>query len=247
MTPAGRLSRPDRERPIDIGYRGRRPPLDWGGAAQEKYEIAVQFRERAAATGLNLDIETDEHMRIYGRAWPRFIANCKGVLGTESGAEITDPVSGASVPYRTISPRHFEAAALRSVQILYEGRYSGALEPMVHYLPLRKDFSNFDEVIASFRDPAVRQRLVDNAERDLIASGRYDYAAFIAAVDAELRAAGLEPGSGDAARRAAAALYPGPVQRRLRRWRRAPRITARIARLRARELAARARAGTGRA
>ena len=52
-----------------------------------------------------------------------------------------------NVYYRTISPRHFEAAAFRICQVLFEGRYSGVLEPMVHYIPLKKDFSNIDEVI----------------------------------------------------------------------------------------------------
>jgi hypothetical protein len=238
-----KLQRPDRDRPIDIGYRGRRPPSSWGGAAQEKYDIAVRFREHAMNSGLTLDIETDEHRRIYGRRWPRFIAGCKAMLGTESGAEITDPVSGTLVPYRTISPRHFEAAALRSVQILYDGHYSGALVPMVHYIPLRKDFSNFDEVIAAFRDPSVRQRLADSAETDLIASGRYGYSAFVAMLDGELHEAGLRPSADDGAVSGArSTLYPGAAVRRLRRWRRAPRISARIARIRAREIAARVRA-----
>ena len=31
---------------------------------------------------------------------------------------------------------------------LFEGRYAGAMEPMRHYIPLRKDFWNFDEVVA---------------------------------------------------------------------------------------------------
>ena len=46
--------------------------------------------------------------------------------------------------YRTISPRHFEAAAFRICQVLFEGEYSGVLQPMVHYVPLKKDFSNFE-------------------------------------------------------------------------------------------------------
>ena len=30
---------------------------------------------------------------------------------------------------------------------------------MVHYIPLKKDFSNFDEVIERFRDKDVRKEL----------------------------------------------------------------------------------------
>jgi hypothetical protein len=95
--------------------------------------------------------------------------------------------------YRTISARHFEAAAMRSCQILFEGRYSGALEPMTHYIPLRKDFSNFDEVVRLFRDPALRRELTENAHRDLIASGRFSYESYIARFDEDMIAAGLDP------------------------------------------------------
>jgi len=70
-----------------------------------------------------------------------------------------------------MSPRVFEAAAVRSCQILFEGRYSGILEPMVHYIPLKKDFSNFEEVLRRYRDESIRRELTENAHRDLIASG----------------------------------------------------------------------------
>jgi hypothetical protein len=224
-------SRPDSRRPIDIGYRGRRPPAAWGGAAQEKYEIAGEFQRRAQDLDLVLDIETDESKRIYGRAWPRFIGRCKAVLGTESGAAITNPLDGRDVPYRTISPRHFEAAALRSCQILYEGRYSGILEPMTHYIPLRKDFSNLDEVITAFRSPRLRHELTGNAHRDLVASERLTYGGFIRGFDAELEAAGLRPTAGAAANRSIArALYPPKPLRTARRSWRALRVGFRVIR-----------------
>jgi hypothetical protein len=97
-----------------------------------------------------------------------------------------------NIPYRTVSPRHFEAAALRVCQILFAGKYSGILEPMVHYIPLEKDFSNIDEVLRRFRDPAVRRRLTENAYADLIASGRYSYKRFVESFDGELVASGQE-------------------------------------------------------
>ena len=84
------------------------------------------------------------------------------------------------VDLRTIGPRHFEAAAFRVCQVLFEGRYAGVMEPMRHYIPLRKDFSNFDQVVARCATPSVRRELTENAHRDLIASGDYDYAQFVA-------------------------------------------------------------------
>jgi hypothetical protein len=206
---AERFVRPDEEREIDIGYRGRTLRPYMGKGSQEKAEIGTRFFERARDSGLKLDIAVDEESRIYGDAWFEFTASCRAVLGTEAGVSIFDVEdvvrteyerSGVvlsewedNIYYRTVSPRHFEAAALRVCQILYEGRYSGILEPMVHYIPLKKDFSNFDEVLERFRDRELRRELTENAYRDLIASGRYSYARFIASFDAELVASGYAP------------------------------------------------------
>jgi hypothetical protein len=215
-----RLSVPEERRPIDIGYRGREIPAYSGQGGYEKAIIGQRFVELGADTDLVLDIEVGEESRLYGKRWPRFLARCKGILGVESGVSIFDvddevsseyeeiasqgrevrledlksaPALEGNVYYRTLSPRHFEAAALRNCQILFEGRYSGAMEPMVHYIPLRKDFSNFDEVVASFKDPALRRELTANAHRDLIASGRYSYRTFIESFDRDMAEAGLEP------------------------------------------------------
>jgi hypothetical protein len=215
-----RLSMPDERRSVDIGYRGRQIPAYSGRGGYEKAIIGERFAELAADSDLVLDIEVGEESRLYGEQWPRFLAHCKGVLGVESGVSIFDldnevtseyeeiaargrepaledlksaPRLEGNLYYRTISPRHFEAAAFRTCQILFDGQYSGLMEPMVHYIPLRKDFSNFEEVIARFKDPAVRRELTANAHRDLIASGRYSYKAFIENFDEDMVAAGVEP------------------------------------------------------
>jgi hypothetical protein len=219
---SGELTRLDEARTIDVGYRARRLPYHMGRGAQEKHDIGVEFARRAEGLGLVLDIDTDERRRILGGGWYDFLASCRAVLGVEAGVSIFDLDGEAEVactrllaaepnlsfdeverrllhrwegnlPYRTVSPRHFEAAALRVCQILFDGHYSGVLEPMVHYIPLRKDFSNFDEVIALFRDRAFRERMTATAHRDLIASGRYSYGRFVHDFDARLLARGLVP------------------------------------------------------
>jgi len=188
-----------------------------------------------------LDIDVSEQRRIYGKAWYEFIASCRCMLGVESGVSLFDledevrheyaalVADGGQptldelergalgrwdgrVPYRTISPRHFEAAALRTCQVMFEGSYSGAMQPMVHYIPLRKDFSNFDEVVERMRDTELRRTLVENAHRDLISSGQWSYARFIAQVDGVLADAGLVPAP---ARAVASALATGAWRRTL--------------------------------
>jgi hypothetical protein len=189
-----RFGLPDEARPVDVGYRGRRAPAAWGAAAQEKYEIGLRFLSHAEGSGLRLDIAVDEASRLYGDDWFRWLGRSKATLGTESGAEIVWPSSPAGrIPYRTISPRHFEAAACRTCQVLFEGSYSGLLESMVHYIPLRKDFADFDEAMSVFHDRETRVRIAANARRDLIDSDELTYRRYIVETDDELEsAAGLD-------------------------------------------------------
>jgi hypothetical protein len=244
-----RFRLPDDQRPIDIGYRGRQIPAYSGRGGYEKQTIGRRFAELGAGSGLVLDIEVGEGDRLYGDDWFRFLGRCKGVLGVESGVSIFDiddrvvseyeeraargeeatpeTLSGAAelegnIHYRTISPRHFEAAVVRNCQILFEGRYSGVMEPMVHYIPLRKDFSNFDEVVRLFRNGDVRRALTENAHRDLIASGRYTYEVLIRGFDEDMLAAGVEP---------AQPVDAAAIKRALRdrRWRREVRAQLRWA------------------
>lgn len=243
---ARELTKPDTERQIDIGYRGRRLSYYMGKGAQEKIEIASGVSQRASGLGLKLDIETEESKRIYGRAWYEFIANCRAVLGVEAGVSILDVEDVVrtecerllvlnpklsfeeiservlrswedNIPYRTISPRYFEAAALRTCQILFEGKYSEIMQPMVHYIPLKKDFSNFEDVICLFKDQGLRRELSENAYHDLIESGQYTYKKFIEGFDQELLDMGFRPDVSTVEdERVTAVLDHGRVLRQLR-------------------------------
>jgi hypothetical protein len=200
--------RPLRERLVDVGYRGRDLPY-WGGSlTHEKQWIAQGFLERAPRYGLRTDIAWREEDRIYGDRWLDFIASCRATLGTESGASIADfdggveravkafmqqhpgasfeEVHGAvlgpfegNVTIKAISPRVFEAAALGTALVMFRGDYSGIVSADEHYIPLEKDFSNMDEVVAKLKDDAFITRLVERAHTDLVSSGRWSYARFI--------------------------------------------------------------------
>mgnify|MGYP001372677976 FL=1 len=63
--------------------------------------------------------------------------------------------------------------------ILFEGKYQSIVEPGKHYIELKKDFSNIDEVIEKAQDPFVYQRITDRAYNDLILSGKYSYRLFV--------------------------------------------------------------------
>jgi hypothetical protein len=199
-------------RPIDVGYRGRSLPYWLGRLGHEKVEIGRRFLECAAGTGLRCDIAWTESARIYGRAWSTFLGSCRTVLTSESGASIVDfdgsaeaavkryvaahPTAGYEEVERdvltpflggpeiaTISPRVFEAAAHRTGLIMFPGRYSDIVEPWRHYIPLAKDFSNFNEVAERVRDTDFLESITRVAHEDLIASGHYSYAKFIETFD----------------------------------------------------------------
>jgi hypothetical protein len=71
--------------------------------------------------------------------------------------------------FTAISPRVLEAGLLGSGQILVEGDYSGIVKPWEHFIPIKKDASNFDEVSAAMMDISAVQKMIKNC-RDAILS-----------------------------------------------------------------------------
>ncbi|MBL8590354.1 MAG: glycosyltransferase [Methylobacteriaceae bacterium] len=204
---------PLRDRKILIGYRGRKLPYQYGELGQEKYRIGVEAKRRAEEQRLPVDIEVDDTRRIYGNDWYRFLGSCRATLGTESGANIFDfdgslrraAENNANITFlefadkylqgregeiimNQISPKIFEAIRLRTALILFEGEYSGVVKPNIHYIPLMKDFSNFDEVVRKITDDSFVSALTERAFADIVASGRYSASKFVAGVDAYLSA-----------------------------------------------------------
>jgi hypothetical protein len=206
-------TKPIAQRAVHVAYRTRELPFSLGALSQQKVEIGKRFAELAPEYGLTCDIGWRLEDRIYGRDWMRFQASTKAALGTGSGASITDfdgtlesrveeyvaehpkadfeevsrkilqPYEG-NVMMEVISPRVFEAAALRTALVLYPGEYSGVIEPERHFIPLERDFSNMDEVAQRLLDNRYLQELVDRTYDEIVDSGRYTYRAFIAEFDA---------------------------------------------------------------
>jgi hypothetical protein len=195
------------QRPIDVGYRARRPPYWLGALGQEKIIIGEKFASHPAAAHLSMDISVEEHDRLYGEAWVDFLGKCKAVLLVESGASVIDfsgeieiavenacaedklcTFNEASQRFFTdvdgkhiinpISPRVFEAAAARTVMIAFEGNYSGIMQAWRHYIPLKKDFSNMADVVTALRNTTQIEKIAENAYKDLAAAPQYSYDEF---------------------------------------------------------------------
>lgn len=206
---------PLEERPIDVGYRSRKTPYWLGKLGQEKTTIMEGFLQHASGYGFKLDLSTAEGSRVYGDEWKRFLSSCKTMLGVESGASIVDfdgqlekkvshylkqnpnasfdevhklfmsDVEG-NLNIAQISPRCFEAAQLRVPMVLFRGHYSGILKEDQHYIPLEKDFSNFDEIAQKIKDLDYLKEISDNAYMGLVSNDEYQYSQFIKKFDQEV-------------------------------------------------------------
>jgi len=192
------------ERPRHIVYRGRELPFWLGDLANDKVRIAKGVAARAEAFHLSTDIGWQEKDRIYGLDWRRFMVSGRATLGTGSGASIADfdgrveetvreyqrqhPHAGyakvasavlrpyeGNVRFDVVSPRVFEAIALRTALVLFPGWYSGVVEPGRHYIALRRDFSNFSEVADKLKDDRFLRELTARAYSEVVASGAYSY------------------------------------------------------------------------
>lgn len=212
----GTNTTPPSKRKLLIGYRGRPLPAHYGLLGREKIAIGKLTKEYCSTKMLPHDIEWSEESRIYGHAWYEFISSCRSMLGSESGSNVFDwdgtlasqiasykqqhPTASDDELYSAIieqhdqhglmnqiSPRVFESIAFRTVLVLFEGEYSGILSPGVHYIPLRKDGSNLDEVHRLLVDAEYVDAMAERAYTDIIASGKYSYRSFVQMVDTELQ------------------------------------------------------------
>ena len=206
---------PPSKRSIVVAYRGRPLPVHYGRLGQEKVAIGHHVRDYCRKHGIPCDIEWDENLRIYGKDWYKFISSAKAMLGSESGSNVFDwdgslqqaichyrkewPNATDQDVYRNIieerevdglmnqvSPRIFEMAAAKTVMVLFDGAYSGVLEPNTHFLPLKKDFSNLDQIFAALADDIKVDAMAERVYKDIIFSERYSYRLFVNRVDSEI-------------------------------------------------------------
>lgn len=201
-----------------IAYRGRPLPVRYGRLGQEKVQIGKKVKEYCELKRIQHDIAWSEESRIYGDAWYQFISSSKAMLGSESGSNVFDwdgglqdridqyakENSGANEVQiydavvaspeidglmNQISPRVFEMIAACTVMVLFEGEYSGVLKPYRHYLPLKKDFSNIEDVFNRLNDARLVDEIATNAYEDIINSGQYSYRSFVSMVDQQINQA----------------------------------------------------------
>lgn len=203
-----KLNQFHRSRPIDLGYRARRLPYRIGRYGMIKWQLTDIFLNAPVEHHLKFDLSNDERDTFYGDHWYKFLSECRVVLGCESGASLHDPDGSITerldkyikkhpvadfedaerdcfpgldrtINLFTLSPRHFEACITRTCQALVEGEYGGIFKPGVHYIEIKKDWSNIPDVIKQIADIDYCEKIADNAYRDIVESGLYTYRNYV--------------------------------------------------------------------
>lgn len=206
--------RPLSERPFDLVYRACHLPYWFGSHGQLKHIIADAVMKRAPELGLRSDISTRPQDTITGDAWFSFLGSARATIGCESGSSVLDrrgeiqariswltranpnlsfEQADAAMPHGwddhrffAIGPRHLEAIVTRTCQILIEGEYDGVLKPHRHYLPVRRDLGNLDEVLHQVKDTALLEATAARAYEEVYESGSHTYAAFARRIEESL-------------------------------------------------------------
>jgi hypothetical protein len=191
-------------RDITVGYRTWQPGPWLGRHGLLRKRIGDVFLAQAARRGFTHDISTEARDVLWGDDWFRFLLRCKYAIGVEGGSSVFDedgsvqqsveayqrahpdagfeeiekacfPGLDGSLNYVALSPRHLECCATRTCQVLIEGDYNGILQPGKHYLELKRDFSNLEQVMDQMSNDNVRSEITERAYRDIVASGNYTY------------------------------------------------------------------------
>jgi hypothetical protein len=196
------------KRVVDIGYRATPIRHSLGYIGYLKVQITDVFQAACKDLPLNINLSNDPKDTFLGDAWYNFLLSCKYTLGVESGASVLDKDGSVDkrvqdylqlhpqasfeevqaacfaeldgqLQLQVVGPRHLEACLTKTCQILTEGDYNGILKPFVHYIPVKKDFSNVAQVLELVAKDELRGKLVENAYRDIVQTGHYSFAAYV--------------------------------------------------------------------
>ena len=200
------------DRPIDVSYRALKLSNFYARLGLEKRNIGEKFLKYTSQFSLKTDRSNDFSKRLWGNDWHNLLKNSKAVLGVEGGSgvvdfgrEIYDSVlqyeartgedsfqkietiffNGLDNIYnvRSLSPRHFEYAVFKCLMLLYEGDYEGVLKPYQHYVPIKKDFSNIEEVVDIMQTPKKAEEIIERAYHEIAKNPQYHFKAYVELFD----------------------------------------------------------------
>lgn len=195
-------------RTVDIGYRAWKSAAWLGRHGMLKRQVAEVFQKKLSHSNITMDISVKDGDTFVGKSWFNFLCRCRYTIGVNGGSSMLDrdgEIKRRTEAYENqypeadfdkiekncfkgldgtanlvaISPRHLEACATKTCQILIEGDYNGILKPGKHFIELKKDFSNLNTVVKMVEDDTLRSEIVENAYFDIVKSGKYNYQSFV--------------------------------------------------------------------
>lgn len=193
------------ERKTYVGYRGREIGWWYGDLGQDKLNIGIKVKEKLNTKNIRIDIEWDNAHRIYMDRWLDWMASLKATLATQSGSNVFDEhgrikknilvikrlfpnltykqahwlfmkKEEGKIKTEILSPKMLEAISLKTALIMFEGNYSdGLLVPGKHFIELKRDYSNLDDIISLLKNDDEIQRRVDFAYDDIVNEYAFSY------------------------------------------------------------------------
>lgn len=158
---------------------------------------------------------------LYGNKWFKFLMSCKASLGCLGGSSLMDADGSlkakidnhikthpdasfeevrnacysnkdGQIQTFLLGPRHFENAMTKTCQCLVEGDYHGVLFPNEHYIEIKKDFSNIEDVLEKIKDTSACQEMVERCYKKVVLSGNYSYRKFATDIINDLKTERLQ-------------------------------------------------------
>ena len=190
-----------RPRDVDIGFRGDSYDHAHALGDVERTSILQQVKALGPGLGLTVDIE---YGRVDRHIWTALLNRWQGIAGAESGTyylERDDRTRQQVIEFlrqqptadwaavrsrffegrpiqhsgKAISSRHFEALGTETVQVLVEGRYNDILQPDLHYLAVRPDLANLEEVLRRFSDESLRRSIARRGRELALSAHTYQH------------------------------------------------------------------------
>jgi hypothetical protein len=178
--------------PPNFGFLGQ---LKYLIADRVKNELSDQDSK------INIDISTKDSDMIAGESWHEFMESSKACLVAPAGSSLLDPdnnirscitrlskdkkyrdfseveelcFSGqdGNFIFSMLSPRNVEAALSETLQIAFEGSFSGLLKPHEDYLLLRKDCKNINEIIEVIKCPDEALKIITSCKKKILSVPR---------------------------------------------------------------------------
>lgn len=193
---AKRYFQPFETREFDISYRAWAPEPWLGEKAVLKATIGHEGQKCAQTLGLKTCISSKASDVAHGKDWLKLLACSRLTLGVEGGASYADSNGAARKAHEAglpieflpenaidlfcLSPRHLEACATRTLQILVEGRYNGVLEAHKHYVPVKPDLSNLRDAIRFGLEPNNAAPIIEAAYQKVSQDENLRYETFAA-------------------------------------------------------------------